>query len=347
MTSKIIYVDKESEIPLFGLDFLGIIDRGTNIIELKPITLCNLQCKYCFVSAGSYLTNFIVKPSYLIEKANLLAEIKGRHDLEIHLAPYGEILLYPELDDLIDQLWTISGVKKISMQTNGLLLSPEIIQKLEQVKLSRINISLNTFDKKLAEDLANCQSYDIKSLLKNINLLLDTQIDVLLAPVWFPGVNDKDIQEIIQFVNKMRPQGYSEEEIQLGIQKYLTYKTGRRLRNIHPKTWGYFYQKLSMLEDKYNLKLKLGPHDFGIHSRKLYFLELQKGDAISVKITSPGRWQNEAIGKINDQFAAKVLLNSPVTSSTQVMEKEIKVKILRTSPRDNIITAFFPPEDIF
>ena len=59
MTASVIKIDKKSNIPLYGVDFLGIIDRGTNIIELKPITTCNLKCKYCFVRSGDYENNFV------------------------------------------------------------------------------------------------------------------------------------------------------------------------------------------------------------------------------------------------------------------------------------------------
>ena len=95
MKKNIIFIDRNSKIPLFGMDFVGIIDRGTNVIEIKPITICNLQCKYCFVSAGDYETNFIIEINYLIENVKKVIEIKGTYDIEIHLAPYGEILLYP------------------------------------------------------------------------------------------------------------------------------------------------------------------------------------------------------------------------------------------------------------
>ncbi|MFX1454170.1 MAG: radical SAM protein, partial [Promethearchaeota archaeon] len=77
MSNTVQYVDEISGIPLYGVDFIGVIDRGTNVIELKPLTLCNLKCKYCFVSAGDYSHNFIVDPDYLIKKVEELIEVKG------------------------------------------------------------------------------------------------------------------------------------------------------------------------------------------------------------------------------------------------------------------------------
>jgi len=90
MNRELIYINKDSEIPLMGVDFLGVIDRGTNIIELKPLTLCNLKCKYCFVSANDYETNFMINSDYLVENVKKVVEIKGEFDIEIHIAPYGE-----------------------------------------------------------------------------------------------------------------------------------------------------------------------------------------------------------------------------------------------------------------
>lgn len=345
INNKIIYVDKNSDIPLFGIDFIGIIDRGTNVIELKPLTLCNLECKYCFVSAGDYDINFIVDSEYIIDKVRETIKIKGSYDIEIHIAPYGESLLYPQLFDLIRKLWDIDGIKIISMQSNGLLLTHEIIKKLTSVNLTRINLSLNTLDDELASYLCNCKNYDANKLLDNIGILLNSGIDVLLAPVWFPGENDKDIEEIIKVVNNFRTFGYSEKQIQIGIQKYLTYKTGRKLKKIRPKTWGYFYKQLSQLERKYNIKLKLGPRDFGIHKRKgVDTLNLKKGDIITAQVVSQGRWNKEYIAKINDYIGIKILLNKPLTltHSEDLIGKEIKVKVIKANYQNNIITAVFP-----
>jgi len=343
MNLNTIYVDQNSAIPLYGVDFIGIIDRGTNIIELKPLNLCNLKCKYCFVSAGDYDTNFIVNSDYLVEKVNEIVTFKGNHGIEIHIAPYGEILLYPELDNLLKKLWSIKGVEVISMQSNGLLLSEQIIKKLEEDRLSRINISLNTLNQEKAEYLCDCKYYNLKNLIKNIYDLLNSKIDVLLAPVWFPGENDTDIEDIIKFVINLRKQDFSEKKIQLGIQKYLIYKTGRKLKKIRPKSWDYFYKQLSNLEKKHDIKLKLGPKDFGIQKRKIGIpLNYRKGDIITVEIASIGRWSNECIGKITKDIGIKIILKKPFQNSKNLIGKEIRVKVIKANFKDNIITAIFP-----
>ena len=196
---------------------------------------------------------------------------------------------------------------------------------------------MNTLNQNLANYLCNCENYDLNKLLLNINSILETDIKLLIAPVWFPGENDEDIENIIKYVLSL-----NNKKIMLGIQKYLLYKTGRKLKKIRPKSWGYFYKQLSQLEKKIDLKLKLGPEDFGIHKRKIALnLNLQKNDLIDLKIISKGRWKRECIGKINDDIAIKVLLQKPLISN-DVIGKKVKVKVIKANYKDNIITAVFP-----
>ena len=164
----------------------------------------------------------------------------------------------------------------------------------------------------------------------------------MIAPVWFPGENDNDIIDLIKFILDLRKSGYSDNKIQIGIQKYLIYKTGRKLKKIRPKSWDYFYKQLSTLEKKFNVKLKLGPKDFGIHKRKtVASLKIKKNDIIKLKIISRGRWKREYIGKIDDNNGIKVLLNKPIDQYEKFIGRYIKAKIIKANYKDNILTASF------
>ena len=48
----LIRVTYESGIPLIGCIAFGLIDRGTNLIQIRPFTGCPLSCIFCSVDAG-------------------------------------------------------------------------------------------------------------------------------------------------------------------------------------------------------------------------------------------------------------------------------------------------------
>jgi uncharacterized Fe-S cluster-containing radical SAM superfamily enzyme len=86
----------------------------------------------------------------------------------------------------------------------------------------------------------------------------------------------------------------------------------------------------------------LGPHDFGIHKRKtVASLNFKKNDQIRLKLISQGRWKREYIGKLNDNFGIKVLINKPISNPEKLIGKEIEVKIIKANYKDNILTASF------
>ena len=50
---KLIKITKESGIPLLGAIAFGIIDRGTDLIQVRPTSVCNLNCVYCSTDSGA------------------------------------------------------------------------------------------------------------------------------------------------------------------------------------------------------------------------------------------------------------------------------------------------------
>src|SRR3989338_296182 len=79
-----IYIHRSSGIPLIGSNYFGIIDRGTNVIEVKPMTSCNLGCIYCSVDEGprsKRTADFVVEKDYLVEEFEKVAKFKGIDDI--------------------------------------------------------------------------------------------------------------------------------------------------------------------------------------------------------------------------------------------------------------------------
>jgi uncharacterized Fe-S cluster-containing radical SAM superfamily enzyme len=71
-------------------------------------------------------------------------------------------------------------------------------------------------------------------------------------------------------------------------------------------------------------------------------LNFQKGDTLSLKIISQGRWKNEVIGRINNDIGIKVLLKKPYFWSDELIGKEIIAKVIKANYKDNILTSIFP-----
>src|SRR3989344_2634633 len=68
--NPVTYIHRNSEIPLIGNVAFGIVYRNSSIIEIKPVTSCNLDCVYCCISEGlsSKKHDFVVEKDYLVEE---------------------------------------------------------------------------------------------------------------------------------------------------------------------------------------------------------------------------------------------------------------------------------------
>ena len=99
-----VYVHRNSGIPLIGTNYFGIVDRDTNIIELKPITSCNINCIYCSVAQEKRAVDFVVEIDYLVKEFKKLATHKECNEIEAHIGGQGEPLLYADIPGLIKDI---------------------------------------------------------------------------------------------------------------------------------------------------------------------------------------------------------------------------------------------------
>jgi uncharacterized Fe-S cluster-containing radical SAM superfamily enzyme len=297
----------EKGIPLIGCIAFGVIDRGTNLLQVRPTSVCNLNCPFCSVDSGIHSkfhkVNYEVDCDYLLDEVKKVVEYKDE-EVEINLDSVGEVLCYFKIEELVQGLRKIKNVKKISMQTNGLLY--------KKLDVDIVNFSLHAMDEDLAKKLAGVECYNVKNVLENIKKYLKT-CKVRLCPVWIPNVNDNEIPKIIQFAK--------ENNCELGIQKYETYSYSRQMKGVKPLTWWKFYHQLEKWEKEFGVKLKLTAKDVEIKKAKRIPEVFKKGEKVKLVVVCKGWVDGQMIGvgrercvsinhcdkDIGDQVNAKIL----------------------------------------
>ncbi len=320
-----IYIHRDSGIPLIGSNEFGIVDRGSNIIEIKPMTGCNLSCTFCSVSEGvNDKTDILVEEEYIIEEFKKICELK-EHDVEANIGPQGEPLLYPKIVKLVKDLKE-NGASVVSINTNGTVLSEKLIDDFTEAGLDRINLSIHT----LNQDQANRLMGGFQDLekLKRIIRYCEGKIDVLLAPVLIPNINDNQLDDIIELGKTINNKKWPS----IGIQNFLIYPGGRN-PGTKERKWDDFFGILKEKEEKhkFNLTLKGGENFFQIYSEKTLPKPFKKGQTISVTIKSKGRNGNEWLATAQDRVIT-------VRQGTGLKpESRLNVKLLRD--KHNIFTA--------
>jgi uncharacterized Fe-S cluster-containing radical SAM superfamily enzyme len=323
---ELIYVTRESGIPLIGHTAFGLIDRGTNLIQVRPVSGCNLNCIFCSVDEGhtsTRKTDYIVDTDYLVEEFAKLASIK-KSDVEAHIDGQGEPFIYPYMVELLEKLRKVPQVKTISAQSNGMMLDEAKIKSMEGL-LDRINLSIMSLDERRGQVMAGTKAYSVEHVKDVARMLAKSKIDVLLAPVWVPGFNDEDIPKIIEFGQEI---GAGKKYPPFGIQNYVRYQFGKKVKS-KPMKFGDFFEKLGALEKQYNLKLKLSPADFGIHREPALPKVFKTGDRLKLEIAAPGRVNGEMLAVANGRVIG-VITDRPVGA-------RVSAEITRTT--DNIYVA--------
>ncbi|MDD1694161.1 MAG: radical SAM protein [Methanoregula sp.] len=324
-------ITEDSQIPLLGSLYFGIIDRGTNILQVRPSCGCNLNCPFCSVDAGpeskTRATSYEVDPEYLLGAVKEIARFKGP-GVECHIDSPGEPLMYHRLPELVAALRETDCVSTISLQTNGTLLDDTKIAALESAGLNRINLSLHALDPLIAKTLAGVDWFEIDQVTEMARAVARSRIDLLIAPVYIPGINDDEIPKLIRFAQEI---GAGKRFPPLGIQKFEHYRYGRSPKGVKAQNWWQFFNRsIKQWEKESGLVLRLdAKRDFGTERRQFVPLAFSKGEKVTVEIRAPGWIHGEMLGVARNRVV-----------SVYNCEKEtgqVRVKIVST--KHNIYTG--------
>ncbi|MAG77957.1 radical SAM protein [archaeon] len=305
-------------IPLMGCIAFGIIERGTNLLQVRPTSMCNMNCVFCSTDSGPFSqyhkNNFEVELDYLVEEVERIVFEKDC-EMEINIDSVGEPLMYKDIVKLVKNCKEMENVVRVSMQTNGVLLTKEKIKDLKKAGLDVVNLSISAMDLELGKKLSGTKSYDITKIKNRAKDLIKADIKVRLCPVWIPGVNDDEIEKIIEFSQEI----YAH----LGIQKYEVYKYSRKVKKVKPLNWWKFFNQLKKWEKKYETKLILDKKDMGIKKAKRVKEMFKKGDRVQVEVKLPGWFSDQKIGIAKDRCIS-------INNCTKNINDLVNVKILET-----------------
>ncbi|MBN1385488.1 radical SAM protein [Candidatus Woesearchaeota archaeon] len=303
--NKAVYVDEDLGLPLIGLNFLGIVDKGSEMIEVKPITNCNADCSFCSVNEGcssNKQADFVVDVDYLIAETVKLLEFKGT-PVSIWINPHGEPTLYAKLALYCDEMLSHELVSDIHIVTNGVLFNSPLTDCLSDIaerygKEIKISVSMSGVGVERQEKskhnkngfmtskLMMGSGYNIDVVLKNLNYAKE-RLPVMITPVWVNGMNDDDIKKLALLGKKLG--------LEVSIQKFCKNKRGR---NPAPEiSWDEFFENMKKLEEETGVKLlkPLGK----IKETKELPMVCRKGDKVQVQVLCGGRYLNERIGALD------------------------------------------------
>jgi len=229
--------------------------------------------------------------------------------------------MYSRLPELIAELRGINEVSIISLQTNGTLLNEAKITALESAGLDRINLSLHALEPAMARILAGVDSYDIEKLTDAAKAVVRSRIDLLIAPVYIPGINDAEIPKLIRFAQEI---GAGKRFPPLGIQKFERYRYGRSPKGVKAQSWWQFFNRsIRPWEKEFGIPLRLDPaRDFGTVRRPFIPLVFSKGEKVTVEVRAPGWIHGEKLGVARNRVVS--------VFNCEKQSGQVRVKIVAT-----------------
>ncbi|MBC3888312.1 GTP 3',8-cyclase MoaA [Acetobacterium paludosum] len=169
--------------------------RKINYMRLSITDLCNLRCVYCMPEEGvekhAHTKNLSFEEMLDLIKAGVALGID-----KVRLTG-GEPLVRHGIVDLVREIGRIPEIKDLTMTTNGILL-PKYAKELKKAGLTRVNISLDTFDPDKYHQITRWGH--IEDVLAGIEAAKEVGMHpIKINTVLIKGFNDDEIGSFVNF----------------------------------------------------------------------------------------------------------------------------------------------------
>lgn len=193
-------------------------DRKLNYLRISITDRCNLRCIYCV--PYDFIPKLAHKEILSYEEILRIVRISVRLGISKIRITGGEPLVRKGVYNFLEQLTKIQGLLDISLTTNGVLLKDNI-NKIRSAGIKRINISLDTLNRKKFSQITGHDFFN--QIWEGIVLAQKMGFDpIKINVVPLKGVNDDELLDIaalsieypfhIRFIEYM-PMGTNNMEI--------------------------------------------------------------------------------------------------------------------------------------
>ncbi len=160
---------------------------------------CNYHCAYCHREGEVARANVSAEKMALQEIIRIAQTAVNLGITRIKLTG-GEPLMRKDIHEIVKGIAKISGLKDLSLTTNGLLLKG-LAKDLHDAGLNRLNISLPSLN---SETYSKLTGGNLQDALEGVKAAVDAGFcPVKLNMVLLKGVNVNDVQDMIEYAAKM------------------------------------------------------------------------------------------------------------------------------------------------
>ena len=179
-------------------------------VDLSPSKKqCNFDCLYCELEGAKTVDKMDTNPS-IVEIINAIKESFDKHPKidVITLTANGEPTLYPNLNELIDEINKIKGDTKTLILSNGsTIYKKEIYDAL--LKIDTVKLSLDCVSEKCFKKLDRVnKNVEIEKIIPSMcDFSKETKNDFVLEILFVKDLNDKEDEIVLLYdaVKKINP----------------------------------------------------------------------------------------------------------------------------------------------
>jgi len=172
--------------------------RNINYLRLAVTDKCNLRCFYCMPEEGlNWLSRDELMSYEELLRACTVMVNRGIDKIRI---TGGEPFVRKDIMKLLTGLSALSGLKDLSMTTNGVLTAP-YVSEMKKLGIHNVNVSLDTLDENRFFTITLRDEF--KKVMATLEELLRNDMNVKINAVVMAGKNTQDIAPMVELTKHL------------------------------------------------------------------------------------------------------------------------------------------------